>query len=354
MSPDSPTTRAYVAPRLAKADQQIKAMVVSCQSGPSADELTEDPASDPDPVTEGEPTRGLVEFLNDQAWVVCRDTGPPSERIVDLEEAASKILAFLATASSPTPAVTESALGIVNLGSPYESWVRDFRETMGREPTDADKAQLVAAWHQPASDPALLDALREFDAWLSFRGEFAEVLTAFRKAFGAALDLSTPEPTRAEAARIADGCDCDRVESSDVADHMAAGCSAFASPDPTATQAEAREKCARDSGWCDGHICHDYGINCPSAEPRTPVGWTGDVTDDDGKVVGAYHAHGDEEPSEETRAALAEVVRAAYKKMTEDAPASPQPPEEGGRWEPCLCPNCRPASDTPPPTEEPA
>ena len=34
---------------------------------------------------------------------------------------------------------------------------------------------------QPRVDPAMLT---EFDAWLSFRPEFAEVLTAFRKAFG--------------------------------------------------------------------------------------------------------------------------------------------------------------------------
>jgi hypothetical protein len=30
----------------------------------------------------------------------------------------------------------------------------------------------------------LEDNLVEFDAWLSFRGEFGEVLVAFRKAFG--------------------------------------------------------------------------------------------------------------------------------------------------------------------------
>lgn len=27
------------------------------------------------------------------------------------------------------------------------------------------------------------------------------------------------------------------------------------------------ERCARDSDWCDGHICRERGIDCPNAEP---------------------------------------------------------------------------------------
>lgn len=39
------------------------------------------------------------------------------------------------------------------------------------------------------------DKHREFDAWLSFRPEFAEVLTAFRSAFGIDTQKAEPEKT---------------------------------------------------------------------------------------------------------------------------------------------------------------
>jgi len=37
---------------------------------------------------------------------------------------------------------------------------------------------------QPPTEERLREKLTEFDAWLSFRGEFSEVLTAFRQSFG--------------------------------------------------------------------------------------------------------------------------------------------------------------------------
>src|SRR3954469_5589558 len=30
-------------------------------------------------------------------------------------------------------------------------------------------------------------------------------------------------------------------------------------------------RCARDSDWCDGVICRQYGINCPNADPVDDV-----------------------------------------------------------------------------------
>lgn len=28
-----------------------------------------------------------------------------------------------------------------------------------------------------------------------------------------------------------------------------------------------RERCARDSDWCDGRLCRERGIDCPNADP---------------------------------------------------------------------------------------
>lgn len=30
---------------------------------------------------------------------------------------------------------------------------------------------------------------------------------------------------------------------------------------------ESKTLCARDSGWCDGVLCRQHGINCPNADP---------------------------------------------------------------------------------------
>lgn len=31
-----------------------------------------------------------------------------------------------------------------------------------------------------------------------------------------------------------------------------------------------RQRCARDSDWCDGLICHEWG-GCPNADPDTHI-----------------------------------------------------------------------------------
>lgn len=42
------------------------------------------------------------------------------------------------------------------------------------------------------------------------------------------------------------------------------------SSDPT-TGGEQRERCPRDSDWCDGAICRDFGVDCPNADPPRPT-----------------------------------------------------------------------------------
>lgn len=34
-----------------------------------------------------------------------------------------------------------------------------------------------------------------------------------------------------------------------------------------ATVPEQQQRCARDSDWCDGTICREWGIDCPNVDP---------------------------------------------------------------------------------------
>jgi hypothetical protein len=60
------------------------------------------------------------------------------------------------------------------------------------QPTAAAFLRDLAERGESTEKAGLAQALREFDAWLSFRGEFREVLLAFRKAFGT--DTGDPCP----------------------------------------------------------------------------------------------------------------------------------------------------------------